>query len=426
MIGKSDYDNTPPLLFRLQEEILYVNSTESQPVMRRQSQLHFYVINISEEELLLSGKSGFAIELNITKGKGSSNMFAPHDDAGWGAIGSTDYFDVSGWMSHPLKKNSLRCTLKLKSDKNVVLKPGIGIDFTWKHIISTAPEGYTVIQANILGLTEIGVAGGKLAQSDYIFKELSLPRIVQFLASPSSGAPGQQVTLKWRVENAKKGILLPDGYDIMGAVPQQSGSRNVTLDKETDRYYLNLIGNNFGVFKEANVFLTPPVISALYIDDYKNICWETHFASHVLLAQQKQDTAGQALPGQKEMQFQEVDAAGTLSLEGHTTQVTLRCEGLYQVERQMAIPPAADTLAICAEYRTYKNHCMANLMWKSVGMKEFMVVVGDGTSYILSTELKGSWEQSYPSTTRLVFLFNYTSADGRKEQIQLEKKGETV
>lgn len=408
MTANSDYSSIPPLLFRLQEEILYVNSTEGQPVMRHQSRLHFNVINISSDELMLSGKPGFSIELNITIGKGSSNMFTPHDDAGWGTIGSTEYFDVTGWTTHPLKKNSLRCTLKLKSDKRVVLKPGLSLSFTWDHIISTAPEGYTLIQANILGLTELGVAGGKLAQSDYVFKKTALPRIVQFVASPSCGAPGQQVTLKWRVENAVKGIILPDGYDIMGVTPQQTGSRKVTLDKEIDRYYLNLIGDGIGVFQDAHVFLAPPVISALYIDDHKNICWETHFASRVFLEQQ------------------EVDAAGKKPLKEDVTQVSLRCEGLYQVERQLVIPPTEDTLTIYAEYQTYQSHRLVRLVWETVGLTKFMVVVGDGTSYVLSTELSGKWEQCYPSTVRVVFIFRYTNADGKEVQVQLEKRGETV
>lgn len=409
MTANSDYGNIiPPLLFRLQEEILYVNSTESQPAMRHQSRLHFNVINISGDELMLFGKSGFSIELNITIGKGSSNMFTSRDDAGWGTIGSTDYFDVTGWTTHPLKKNSLRCTLKLKSDKSVVLKPGLSLSFTWDHIISTAPEGYTLIQANILGLAQIGVAGGKLAQSDYVFKKSTFPRIVQFAASPSCGAPGQQVTLKWRVENAVKGIILPDGYDIMGATPQQTGSRNITLDKEIDRYYLNLIGDGIGVFQDAHVFLAPPVISDFYIDDHKNICWEAHFASRVFLEQQ------------------EVDAAGKTPLKEDVTQVSLRCEGLYLVERQLIIPPTEDTLTIYAEYQTYQNHRLVRLVWETAGLTKFMVVVGDGASYVLSTELSGRWEQCYPSTVRVAFIFLYTNANGKEVQVQLEKRGETV
>lgn len=407
-----DYDNMPPLLFRLQEETLDVNSPKSQPEMRHQSQLHFYVINISQEKLILSGKSGFSIELNITIGEGGSNMFTPHDDTGWGTIGSTDYFDVIGFTIHPLKKNNLHCTLKLKADRTVVLQPGLGCSFTWRRIVSTAPEGYAVVQANIFGLANSGAVGGKLSQSDYIFKKAALPRIVQFSASPSSGALGQQVTLKWRVENAEKGILLPDGYDIMGPVPQQSGSRNITLTKEIDRYYLNLIGNDIGVFQEAHVFLAPPVISDFYIDDHNNICWETYYASRVLL--------------KESMQFQEVAPSGTLPLQKQVTQVALLCEGLYQVERQLIIPPAEDMLTIYAEYQTYQSHRLVKLSWESEGLRDFTVIVGDGDSYILSTQPSGTWEQSYLSTERIVFIFYYTAANGNKVQLQLEKKGETV
>lgn len=422
MTANRNSDNVPPVLFRLQEENIGVNSAQTETAMRCQEQLHLYVINVSRETLTLSGASGFYIELNVTIGEGSGNMFAPRDTAGWGMIESTDCFVCKGWQTHPLKKNSLYCILELRMEQEVQLTPGAGLSFHWKRIISTAPEGYSAIQANLFGLDDTG--GRKVSLSDYIFKKTVIPRIVRFSVSPSCGAPGQQVTLSWRVENADKGMLLPDGCDIMGTVPQQSGSRVITLGEETDRYYLNIIGDGIGVFQETHVFLTPPVISALYIEEHRRLCWETHFASRVLLAQQGEVSNNPKRRSEKETQFEEVGAGGTRLLQDGATCVWLRCEGLYRMERQLIIPPASDIVTIYAEYLTYRRHRSVRLVWKTAGMKEFTVVVGDGDSYILSTELNGTWEQIYPATTRIAFIFCYVTVDGKEVQVQLEKEGD--
>ena len=63
------------------------------------------------------------------------------------------------------------------------------------------------------------------------------------------------------------------------------------------------------------------------------------------------------------------------------------------------------------------------LVWKVAGLKEFAVMVGDGISYTLSTELNGIWEQVYPVNMRITFLFCYVTAEGKGDQVRLEIGG---
>lgn len=402
------------LLFRFQEETLAVSPPSSLEVMRHEARLHVSIVNISSGDLIFSDEAGFSMELSLSIGEGGGSLFTPRDQNGWGTILCPDGFTSSGWDFPRLKKSRISCTILPKSGKTVTLKPGLALTFTWDRIVSTAPEGYATLQSTILGLEGAGEKG-TLTLSDSIFKKQVETRILQLSASPSTGAPGQEITLRWSIENADSGLLLPGGYDVLGLNPQRSSSRKVTLDERIDRFYLNLVGNGSGVFQDVNVFLMPPKIPAFYLDHKKNICWDVHFASKIELIQRPGRKNGGPVTAQ-------VDAAGTLPLEEGTEEILLRCEGLYLLERKLMVSPVPEFLYLYGEFQTYQNHQSARLCWKTAGLASLSVYAWDTDSYVLSSEKEGSWEQAYPTGLYLTYGFSYQTAGGEKNILYIRNE----
>lgn len=394
------------LLFRFQEETLAVSPPASLEVMRHRAALHISMINISSEDLVFSDEAGFSMELSLSIGEGGGSLFTPRDQSGWGTMICPDGFTSSSWDYSYLKRNQIFCSILPKSGKSITLKPGLSLTFTWDRIISTAPEGYATLKATIQGLENAG-ENGKLVLSDSIFKKQVETRILQLSASPSTGAPGQEITLSWSIENADSGLLLPGGYDVLGPKPQRSSSRKVALDERIDRFYLNLVGNGSGVFQDVNVFLMPPVIASFYLDHKKNICWEVHFASDVELIQRPGKQNGGPVSTK-------VEPSGTMPLLEGTEEVLLRCEGLYRLERKLPVCRVPEFLYLYGEFQTYPNHQSARLCWKTAGLAALSVYAWDTDSYILSSEKEGSWEQSYPAGVYLTYGFSYQTAGGKK------------
>lgn len=413
-------NNTSPVLFRIQEEILPVNQSTSSFDMRRQSQLHLSFLNVSEEELVFTANSknadshndnsskddgGFSIRLDVFSG-GGNNMFSKNDAKGYGVLESSELFESTSWVTHPVKKNCLYCIIRLRDGKTVSIKPGLGLHFLWKRIVSTASEGYTYIQAAIAGLT-----GGcdELIQSDYLCKVQAGMRIVHFSASPSCGAPGEEIMLSWQVENASHGILLPEGHDIFGEIMERRGKLAVILDENISRYELNLIDHNSGIFRHVHVFVAPPVISLLRADHSTSLSWETHFASRVLLTWIGADR----LP----MTTQEVEPSGSLTLPDHVTQAALHCEGFYPIERILILPPIPEIQNMYVEYQTYHHHMSIRLVWETKGLKAFSLYIGDGEAYTISTIPQGQWTQVYQTQQKLDFIALCQTDDGTEYEI---------
>lgn len=407
--------NTPaPLLFRFQEETLPVSPPDSLEVMRHQAQLHVSIVNISSKDLIFSDEAGFSMELNLSIGEGGSSLFTPRDQNGWGTILCPDGFTSSMWYHQPLKNNRIACTILPKNGKTIILRPGLSLTFIWDRVVSTAPEGYATLQSTFLGL-EGTWNGGKLTLSDSIFKKQIETRIRHLSASPSTGAPGQKITLHWSIENADSGFLLPGGYDVLGPKPQRTSSQEVTLDERIDRFYLNLVGNGSGVFQDVNVFLMPPVISTFYLDYKKHICWDVHFASNIELTQRLEKNVGGPVSAQ-------VKPAGNLPLEDGTVEILLRCEGLYRLERKLTVPPVPEILYLYGEFQTYPNHQSAKLCWKTAGLAALAVYAWDTDSYVLSTEKEGSWELAYPAGLHLNYGFHYETARGEKNILYIRNE----
>ncbi|WP_125143593.1 hypothetical protein [Clostridium transplantifaecale] len=404
----------PRLLFRFQEETLAVSPPASLEVMRHQAMLHVSIINISAEDFILSEETGFSMELSLSIGEGGGSLFTPRDQNGWGIILCPDGFTSTMWNYPPLKKSRISCTIFPKSGKTVTLKPGLSLTFTWDRIVSTAPEGYATLQSAILGLNDAG-ENEKLILSDSIFKKQAETRIRQLSASPSTGAPGQEITLSWSIENADSGLLLPGGYDILGPKPQSSSSRNVILDERIDRFYLNLVGNGSGVFQDVNVFLMPPRIVEFYLDHKKNICWGVHFSSNVQLIQKPGAKSGSPVSFQ-------ANSSGTLPLKEGTEEILLRCEGLYRLERKLVVPPVPEFQYLYGEFLTYPNHQTVRLCWKTAGLASLSVYAWDTDSYVLSSEKEGCWEQAYPAGLYLTYGFCYETAGGEKNILYIRNE----
>lgn len=397
-------NETPHILFRFHEDTLTVSPPDSLEAMRHQASLHFSIVNLSSGSLTFSQAFGSRIELRLTVGEGGQSIFTPRDENGWGSVTCPDGFTCTGWTRHPLKKNRLTCILRPAPKTAVTLKSGLSLTFSWNHISSTALEGYGFVQALIQGVD--GIASMTL--DDTVFKKQVDTQIHHFFASPSTGAPGQEITLNWSIENADSGMLLPGGFDVLGPVPQRSFSRKVTLDEQIDRYYLNLVGNGAGVFEDAKVFMAPPVIDSFYIDSRNTVFWETHFASAVSLIQ-----------GIKTVN---VNASGRVALERGVTEIILRCEGFFQVERKLMVPPIPEILSFQGTFYRYKGHQLAQLSWNTAGLSALSLTAWDTDSYTVSTEKAGAWEQVYPLNSRLTYGLFYRTADGRSQTVYIRNE----
>lgn len=389
------------LIFGFHEDKLIVNTPDSLPPLRHRSELHFSIINISPNSTLtLEHSNASQIELRLNVGEGNANLFTSRDSAGYGTIKCCAGFRATGWRPHPIKKTQLTCTITPVTGTMVALAPSASLSFTWSDISSTAPEGYSSMTAtlsNILGVK-------KTLLSCPIFKKTANPDIMQFFSSPSTGAAGQQVRLNWSVETAERGTLLPGGYNILGPEPQRSSALEITLDDRVDCYYLNLVDKNSGTFQRANVFTMPPVISAFEIQG-NLVLWETHFASKVELSQ-----VGT---------YETVSAMASTPLNSNAKTLSLRCSGLYPIERRYSVPSLPELTEFWVQSQTYQNHIVVSLRWNTVGFSSLSVKAWDTEAYSISTDAQGNWEQVYPLETKLLFALSYSRADGTKSSIYL-------
>lgn len=393
--------DTDKLICGFHENTLIVNDFDSLAPLRHRSVLHFSIINISpDSNVEFRYDNTSQIELRINVGEGSGNMFTSRDTSGHGTVKCCDGFRATGWMPHPLKKTQLTCTITPVPGQPVTLEPSSSLSFTWSEISSTAPEGFsamTVTLSNILGVKS-------MVLSCPIFKKLANLDIMQFYASPSTGAAGQKIRLSWSIENADRGTLLPGGYNIIGPEPQRSSTIEITLDDRVDCYYLNLVDKNSGAFQRVNVFTMPPVISDLEIKESK-VIWETHFASKVELAQDDD--------------YETVSAMGECPLKPGTKTVSLRCSGIYSVERRLAVVSIPEINEFSLETQKHNNHMAVLLHWNTVGLSSLSIKAWDTEAYIISTDVQGMWEQVYPLQTNLVFALEYTRTSGAKDTIYL-------
>lgn len=389
------------LAFQFHEDTLTVSPPDSQEAMRHQAQLHFSIINLSGDPVSFS--SGAEIELQINLGEGGGSMFTRRDFNGWGIINSPEGFTSTGWTQHPLKRNRLVNTLRPVTGSEFTLDGGLTLSFTWDRISSTAPEGYSSVSAVISGVT-----GSKSATlTDTVFKTLTNIHILQFSASPSTGAPGQEATLSWSIENAEQGRLMPGGLDVLGPMPQRRSSIKIPLDQDMDRYYLNLSGNGNSVFQDVNVFLAPPVIRTLYIDSQKQIVWKTNYSSRVILGQ--------------DSDLKAVTTSGSAKLNDGVSTVILSCEGLYPTVRKMAALSVPGIQSFYLDIQKYSSHKSVKLVWKTAGLDSLSLYAWDTSSYLLSSRPEGIWEQVFPLNTRLTYQLDYRVGGGESKIIKLQE-----
>lgn len=375
-----------PVLFQFHEEKLCTNPKDSQGAMRHVSKLHFSLVNISEQNILMDGKKQAQVTLSFHIGQSSESMFLPDaSDTDYGKVYGPEGFDASVIYKNPVKKNQIILKVPVKKMQTVCFAPKSTLSFCWEEMITRAPEGFSNLTLSFTNIPELA----ETSLSHAIYKQCVYAHIPQFSVSPSGGAPGDTVTLDWRVENAVSGAILPVGYDIFGGA---SASLNVNLDGR-GHYYLNIQSPHGNVYQDLYTHLLPPVISQANLTADRNLSWEAHFASKAELLQGD----GKSFVG----------LTGNCNIQADVSDVTLRFYGLYQVARRLALPPITEIVSFTLETCLFPSHKCLLLRWETIGLTHLSVRVWDGDYYVLSNEEKGCYEQVYSPEICPTFRLDY-------------------
>lgn len=365
-----------------QENKLYVNPVECTAALRHQAQLHL-ILAAAGAPVALCARPNVdarpAIRLTVTLGESGTAMLTPTDArTGCGTVTAPGFFVQESWGRSPQSKSRLTCKLVAEEDLNGVLDDNHQLCLVWSGICSTAPEGICTVTVELTGIQ--GMENGT-----YFCELLKLQAPLQikaFQAEPSTGAAGDCVKLKWDLENADEGYILPGGYDIFQQGPQTTSYQEVVLDRRVDRYYLYVANPCNSAYQLASVFTSVPVIEKFELLDGQ-LSWVTHFTQSIELSQ-----GGGP--------FQPVERTGSQPVEKGAGSATLRCRGDgVVVERRLCLSRLAELRLFAMTVHTFRAHCTVKVEWETQDLKQVGLMLWDTVMYPVSTLARGSWEQAF-------------------------------
>lgn len=382
-----------PVLFRLHETKIFTNAADSEESMRHTSSLGFSLINSSDTDIILEGVQNCYILLTFHIGQSSESLFPDNTaDSDFGTIYGPEGFMPSKILRNPIKKNQIRMQLALKDNTTRCFAAGEILSFSWENLITTASEGSSTLSLSFSGIDTL--EGLLLTQT--LYKETIYANIANFYTSPSGGAPGSKLTLYWKTENAESGSILPLGYDIFSNDLSASSSLDIILTENT-HYYLNINNKHGNTYEETFAQLLPPCIAAMEISA-GILSWEVHFASKVELMTQNI--------------YETVESTGTAAIKQDVKTASLRCSGLYTLERRMELSSLVEIPTFCLDIWTFPAHQCLTLNWCTKGLKSINLYAWDTESYLLSTEARGTYEQVYEPNIHVSFRLDYECASG--------------
>lgn len=385
-----------PILFRFHEEKLLTNPKDSPAATRHRMDLHFSLINATENDLLLDGRRQVQIVLTFHLGQSSESLFLPDtSDSDFGSIHGPEGFAPSVLYKNPIKKNQLALKLAVNRDASVRFAAKSSLSFHWKGMTTCAPEGFSNISLSFVNIPELE----DVSLTHSLYKQYVYANIVSFFVSPSGGASGSAATLNWCVENADSGMILPMGYDIFGSSGRTS-SLKIQLDQRC-HYYLNIQNAHGNVYRDLYTHILPPVISHLELAADRKLSWEAHDTCRAELMIKAAKTS-----------LSSVDPVGSCKLKDDVSEAALRFHGLYTVTRKLCIPLLSEILLFTLEICRLPSHQCLSLRWHTMGMDRISVRAWDGDYYILSKEEKGNYVQAYPLGVNVTFCLDYSCSSG--------------
>lgn len=402
------------LLCGFLEETIPIN--EQKAKKKEKFNLSFSLINSIKEDCSFSNEEELTIEkaeellkkgvkpgrtssliITITVNDKEEALFRDNDDMG--SFLCEEGWQATTWVQDQFEPECYSCMIFYKT--TIKLQPLDTISFQLLSGISSAIPGICRINANLENIKDIE---NTYFTFDIIKKPAEL-NLRYFYPTPSAGASGNKITLKWGASNFMDGVINPGNINICSPELMNADSYDIIL-KDTCEYNLMVSGTDGRLKKQLMVYKVPPkIIEFSYIHDTNKIKWAVYGASHI------------AITGREN-----ISMSGEDTVKDSEDKLTLTCQGDISTIEQTILFRGEGFLdnsifsKTIYKYRNYQKICVR---WNMETVNDVNLRVEHLRSFDISNAKSGVWTNVFSSKVVPIFKLKYKTVEQKEIIIRL-------
>ncbi|WP_347488926.1 hypothetical protein ABDB91_17330 [Desulfoscipio sp. XC116] len=353
------------------------------------------------EELLKKGaRAGRTSALTITATVNDQEEALFRDKDDMGSFLCEEGWQATSWVQDQFNPESYSCMIFYKTRMD--LPPLKTISFQLLAGVSSAIPGICRINASLENIKNIK----NTCFAFDIIKQPAKLNLRYFYPTPSAGASGNKITLKWKAGNLTEGVINPGNINICSPELMNADSCDIIL-KDTCEYRLTVTGSDGGrLEKRLMVYKAPPeIIDFSYLHAANKIRWEVYGAGRIAI------TGRENIPMSGEDAVKEDENKLTLTCQGDVCAIeqTLVFRGEGFIDNSLFSKTVY-------KYAGYQKICVR---WNMEAANDVNLWVEQLRYYDISNAGSGIWENVFSSKVVPVFKMKYKTADQKEIVISL-------